>query len=692
MNKKILLLTFTLVGLSACGGENEGGATEVIIDRGNTDKGNFRVLAANDLGMHCADRDYQIMSILPPFNNVHAQIIKKGTGNTLPKILSDQEADVFYFATSSINDPVGANSINTSSRNKSGIFKSNFWQKTNAGNTLAGSAYGTLYPGKVFGSFEPLPQDMGIPVPDPVTLPQLLAAQQTLPGSANKPQKFKRFDATFPFFVKFPFGSTIQNANWFAADGIPMSPIDDKGRENAYPLMTIMAKDKAGKKLGHIDVVLPTASEADCQNCHADPNDAGNGLASTFASVDFNVMSMANAPGPEKLNNAAKINILRLHDAKHGQHYVSSADSSPAKCDAVNNPTGPNCLASQTPVQCSQCHYSPALDLAQVGPVDETDQGIKGRQQTKHISMSRAMHFTHASYKNVDGQALFPNMPNPKSSQRTAMLAKKILGETCYQCHPGKKTQCLRGAMFKGGVVCQDCHGGMQQVGNDFTGGLPSGKGFDLAKRVPWASEPKCQSCHTGDALDTNHPANAIVAKDGIRLAQAYLANSVNATPITSPTSRFAENESLFRLSGNKDGSDKGHGGVMCEGCHGSTHAIWPSAVVNSNDNIAAKQIQGHAGTVTECVSCHKSGSLGNTLGGPHGMHPVGGTRFANGGHEHLAERNPNACRTCHGKNGQGTVLSKVSKDRSFSVEDVGRINLKKGQQVSCSICHRNPL
>jgi len=34
---------------------------------------------ANDLGMHCADRDYQIMSLLPPFNNVHAQVIKKGT-------------------------------------------------------------------------------------------------------------------------------------------------------------------------------------------------------------------------------------------------------------------------------------------------------------------------------------------------------------------------------------------------------------------------------------------------------------------------------------------------------------------------------------------------------------------------------------------------------------------------------------
>ena len=51
-----------------------------------------------------------------------------------------------------------------------------------------------------------------------------------------------------------------------------------------------------------------------------------------------------------------------------------------------------------------------------------------------------------------------------------------ILQQTCYQCHPGKQTKCLRGAMGAGGVVCQDCHGDMKQVGNDFTASLPAGK------------------------------------------------------------------------------------------------------------------------------------------------------------------------------------------------------------------------
>ena len=59
----------------------------------------------------------------------------------------------------------------------------------------------------------------------------------------------------------------------------------------------------------------------------------------------------------------------------------------------------------------------------------------------------------------------------------------------------------------------------------------------------------------------------------------------------------------LFRFS-------KGHGGVACEGCHNSTHAIWPNPVDAHNDNVAAQQLQGHSGTVTECAACHGAGTL----------------------------------------------------------------------------------
>ena len=211
---------------------------------------------------------------------------------------------------------------------------------------------------------------------------------------------------------------------------------------------------------------------------------------------------------------------------------------------------------------------------------------------------------------------------------------------------------------------------------------------------MPWANVPACQSCHTGDAtsnLGLTDP-NVIRSSDGVRLLQAYRTNDTNAKPIVATNKRFAEETSgnntvLYRLS-------KGHSGIFCEACHGSTHAEWPvtpeTTTAVANDNMAAIQIQGHSGKIIECTACHTAGSLGVTLGGPHGMHPVGDQRFI-GGHEDFAGQNLASCKACHGSTGQGTVLSKVAANRTVSAD--GRtVNLTKGQLVSCGTCHGNPL
>jgi len=793
----ILMFVF---GISACGGSGETEtassnsdsnlslASSSSRDRDDREEENERpgngggtpivpaytLVAANDLGMHCADLDYQVFSILPPFNVVHAQVIQKGTRDSDPRILDNQAVTVTYMATSSPNDPVGANSINTTSQNVPGVFKGNFWADSGvalplgtpnfgANYSLGGLTYAPLYPNAALAGalleppldltslcldpgnlrdcpsalalFEPLNIDVGLPVPDLLRFypengdPVAELFQQAMPGPNNAPQQFARYDHDLPFFVQFGFGSRIQGINWFAADGIPIMPIDDAGRTNSYPLMKVSATDnQSGQTLASLDVVLPVASEADCQNCHVEPMDCldpalpadiqsdqcnGSGVSQTA----FNVATIDSAPGDtaeQRLLNAAKLNILRLHDAKHGngyQNWDANKQLSPQPCDSTTLPADPNCLAEQTPVQCSRCHYTPALDLLQTGPVDEPEQGISGRQQSYHISMSRAMHGHHGELPAFNGKELFPAMPGPVG--RDPQLANEILGETCYQCHPGKRTQCLRGAMFAGGVVCQDCHGDMQQVGNDFTIRVSSNNPGDFvldgSLRVPWAFEPGCQSCHTGDATQLNHPANAIVADDGIRLLQAYRTREI-AVPdvagnvkvaeiIKAPTSRFAENQNvnadgqtvdvLYRLS-------KGHGGVMCEGCHNSTHAIWPIQHPLANDNIAATQLQGHSGTIIECTTCHAAGTLGLTLDGPHGMHPVGDARW-NEEHEEVAEDNLAQCQTCHGRQLEGTVLSRMAATRELECDEGpncngDRITLVKGTEVSCSQCHENPL
>ncbi|MEJ2598190.1 MAG: hypothetical protein P8Z00_07630 [Anaerolineales bacterium] len=117
--------------------------------------------------------------------------------------------------------------------------------------------------------------------------------------------------------------------------------------------------------------------------------------------------------------------------------------------------------------------------------------------------------------------------------------------EGCYSCHPGPKTQCLRDVMSQRGMTCIDCHGGLDQV---------------KLNPDPWLNEPRCSDCH----------------KDP----------------------KYAQNQALYRQS-------SGHGGLYCEACHDSTHAIAQSR--EPRDAIKFVNLQGHPGTLETCTVCHLS-------------------------------------------------------------------------------------
>jgi hypothetical protein len=242
--------------------------------------------------------------------------------------------------------------------------------------------------------------------------------------------------------------------------------------------------------------------------------------------------------------------------------------------------------------------------------------------------------------------------------------------QNCFSCHPGKITQCFRGAMFTAGQKCDDCHGGMLAMGGEFdlsTGGV----------RDPWADEPKCSSCHTG------HGADPVGSK-------AYNPGDPAATPLERTGSRFAENPgTLYRNSLDN------HAGIACEGCHGSPHAIWPNRDPNANDNVTAMQLQGHAGTIRECTVCHEANSFRNgTLAGPHGMHSVNDPNWikSDGGRSHYKfvwSNGTDQCADCHGADHRGTRLSRVPVNRVLK-DGKGRVRatLAAGDVVSCGLCH----
>ncbi len=40
--------------------------------------GNYVVISWNDLGMHCMNQFFNVMAVLPPYNTIWAQVIKRG--------------------------------------------------------------------------------------------------------------------------------------------------------------------------------------------------------------------------------------------------------------------------------------------------------------------------------------------------------------------------------------------------------------------------------------------------------------------------------------------------------------------------------------------------------------------------------------------------------------------------------------
>jgi hypothetical protein len=211
--------------------------------------------------------------------------------------------------------------------------------------------------------------------------------------------------------------------------------------------------------------------------------------------------------------------------------------------------------------------------------------------------------------------------------------------------------------MSAAGIGCVACHGTMSAVARD--------------TRTPWADEPRCQSCHTGDVL-SNFDGQLI-------RRQAYADGEDTATPITAANLRFAEQPgTLYRNS-------LGHGGMACEACHGSTHAEWPSR--ERNDNLAARSLQRHPGVIVECEVCHGD-ALGLSLNGPHGLHNISQSWVD--GHPAFYQANASTCQACHGLAGGGTVLARTKARRVFTVEDA-KVRIYRGTIIGCGYCHDNP-
>jgi hypothetical protein len=423
-------------------------------------------------------------------------------------------------------------------------------------------------------------------------------------------------------------GNTPRAMNWntspadntWVAVGIPMTNYADAPSapypKNYFPMMRLVAKNTSGTVLATTDIVLPISDEMSCNLCHVS-----------------NTGSAAAMPAAGWVNNSdlakdVKLNILQKHDDRFKTNTAFIA----ASLARGYSSAGLEAQSAIHPFLCASCHGSNALSMASLPNVPQ---------------LTTSMHGLHAA-------AIDPGTG--------ASLESSTTRESCYHCHPGPVTQCLRGAMASlktstgaNAVECQSCHGPMSSVGD------PARQG--------WFNEPACQSCHTGTATsNSGQIAYTSVFTTGTTVRVAT--DQTFATNANTPQAGL----SLYRFS-------SGHGGLQCEACHGSTHAEFPTTVVN--DNVQSINLQGHVGMLAECGSCHAT-VPSTTNGGPHGLHPIG-TAWV-GTHQDVADGHQASCQPCHGTDYRGTILSKTQADRTLAGKSFPR-----GTIIGCYSCHNGP-
>ena len=50
--------------------------------------GEYKLIGWNDLGMHCVDDDFSVFSILPPYNNIWAQLVRQPASGGVPQVVT----------------------------------------------------------------------------------------------------------------------------------------------------------------------------------------------------------------------------------------------------------------------------------------------------------------------------------------------------------------------------------------------------------------------------------------------------------------------------------------------------------------------------------------------------------------------------------------------------------------------------
>ncbi len=228
----------------------------------------YRIIGWNDLGMHCSNKDFSTLVILPPYNNVRAQVIRVGDASNLPAVLTTN-----YHVTYEIPG------------NTYSVGKTNFWDYED-------QIFGVTLDPNVGLTGNGLSGDMdtaenyfyvtGIPL-TPYTDADLVHEDPFQLGLLQLFDQSDQLLATAPPVVPVSNEINCVSSGCHASEQAILNQHDEEGGFNPNNTPILCANCHASNALGMPGVAgLPSLSEAihkqhgehtnDCYKCHPGPN------------------------------------------------------------------------------------------------------------------------------------------------------------------------------------------------------------------------------------------------------------------------------------------------------------------------------------------------------------------------------------------------------------------------------------
>ncbi len=389
-----------------------------------TPKNPYNIFINYELGMHCVSFDMSYCCIIPPYNSIQAQAVRSGLDGARPRLLSPEDRIKLYYT-------VRDNSYSEGNKMK-------YWQvlkdvsgtgrMDNPGDNIANYVWDHLF----------IYEDLKGTRPENPDRARRLRIGKEIPVNIDSGPSGKNISGGYMDYSGQSGGNVVLTDSMVAgikdiplrltssylwdALGLPLTAFNDGRRKGSirtinerdfqpYQYAVVQMQDERDNPLiarGKTVQFFGTnpVDISNCSLCHAGEGRAAGlsrGAGLSLFDKEYLYWKTKYSDTSEFMArlSAASINILELHDRRHGTNFLSEYD-----------PLAPsNRLGKVGAVNCPDCHGDNMS-----GNIESPRPGVTGYAAIKAKPLTEAVHSVHARAIRM-----------PDKAGRT---------QSCQACHP----------------------------------------------------------------------------------------------------------------------------------------------------------------------------------------------------------------------------------------------------------------